>query len=160
MSSVMIRKRLALFSYRPHYNGSKDDPQGTFVPQSTNVVREEAFTTNSARNSESIRAGSILTYSVLSGIMTESKLLHAIAHTPKWWNWQTRCVQGAVGARPWGFESPLRHHKRGCPRSDVRDSSFHFTRGRIQRVSCGRKLHLIAALTLSFLSRVYIIDEE
>ena len=29
---------------------------------------------------------------------------------PEWWNWQTRCVQGAVGFGPWEFESPLRHH--------------------------------------------------
>ena len=28
---------------------------------------------------------------------------------PKWWNWQTRCVQGAVGAIPCGFKSRLRH---------------------------------------------------
>ncbi len=27
---------------------------------------------------------------------------------PKWRNWQTRCVQGAVGAILWGFNSPLR----------------------------------------------------
>ncbi len=29
---------------------------------------------------------------------------------PKWRNWQTRCVQVAVGASPCGFESLLRHH--------------------------------------------------
>ena len=27
---------------------------------------------------------------------------------PEWWNWQTRCVQGAVPVRVWGFKSPLR----------------------------------------------------
>ncbi len=29
---------------------------------------------------------------------------------PKWRNWQTRCVQGAVLLRGSGFKSPLRHH--------------------------------------------------
>src|SRR5690606_19995914 len=28
---------------------------------------------------------------------------------PKWRNWQTRYVQGVVGARPCGFKSHLRH---------------------------------------------------
>jgi hypothetical protein len=28
---------------------------------------------------------------------------------PEWRNWQTRCVQGAVAARPSGFNSLLRH---------------------------------------------------
>ena len=28
---------------------------------------------------------------------------------PKWRNWQTRCVQGAVSNCSWGFKSPLRH---------------------------------------------------
>ena len=31
---------------------------------------------------------------------------------PKWRNWQTRCVQGAVGVRPCGFKSHLRHLQR------------------------------------------------
>ncbi len=29
---------------------------------------------------------------------------------PKWWNWQTRMVQGHVFARTCGFKSHLRHH--------------------------------------------------
>jgi hypothetical protein len=29
---------------------------------------------------------------------------------PKWRNWQTRYVQGVVGATSWEFKSPLRHH--------------------------------------------------
>lgn len=32
------------------------------------------------------------------------------AYKPKWRNWQTRYVQGVVGATPWEFKSPLRHH--------------------------------------------------
>ncbi len=28
---------------------------------------------------------------------------------PQWRNWQTRYVQGVVGAGPWGFKSLLRH---------------------------------------------------
>ena len=34
---------------------------------------------------------------------------------PKWRNWQTRCVQGAVGAILWGFKSPLRQNIRYAP---------------------------------------------
>ena len=30
---------------------------------------------------------------------------------PKWRNWQTRYVQGVVGATSWEFKSPLRHQK-------------------------------------------------
>ena len=26
---------------------------------------------------------------------------------PKWWNWQTRMVEGHVPYRVWGFESPF-----------------------------------------------------
>ena len=29
---------------------------------------------------------------------------------PKWWNWQTRYLEGVVGFRPCEFESRLRHH--------------------------------------------------
>ena len=29
---------------------------------------------------------------------------------PKWRNWYTRTTQNRVGLRPWGFDSPLRHH--------------------------------------------------
>jgi hypothetical protein len=55
---------------------------------------------------------------------------------PEWRNWQTRCVQGAVAARPSGFNSQLRHlpgkpgflfGKRGFVpdlRSSVTDRSF------------------------------------
>ncbi len=32
---------------------------------------------------------------------------------PKWRNRQTRYVQGVVGATPWEFKSPLRHHDNG-----------------------------------------------
>ena len=32
------------------------------------------------------------------------------ADEPKWRNWQTRYVQDVVGATPWEFKSPLRHH--------------------------------------------------
>ena len=31
---------------------------------------------------------------------------------PKWWNWETHHLEGVAGANPWGFKSPLRHHKR------------------------------------------------
>ena len=31
---------------------------------------------------------------------------------PEWRNWQTRMVQDHVGASPWEFESPLRHHRK------------------------------------------------
>jgi hypothetical protein len=36
------------------------------------------------------------------------------AVSPKWRNWQTRCVQGAVGATPWRFKSSLRHKGRNA----------------------------------------------
>src|SRR5262245_61066444 len=32
-------------------------------------------------------------------------------YRPKWRNWQTRYVQGVVGATSWEFKSPLRHHR-------------------------------------------------
>ena len=32
-----------------------------------------------------------------------------MAELPRWRNWQTRCVQVAVPARDWEFESPPRH---------------------------------------------------
>ena len=38
---------------------------------------------------------------------------------PKWWNWQTRCVQGAVSVRTCGFKSHLRH-KSSPPERRVR----------------------------------------
>jgi hypothetical protein len=31
---------------------------------------------------------------------------------PEWWNWQTRCVQGAVNVSSCGFKSHLRHNNK------------------------------------------------
>ena len=43
---------------------------------------------------------------------------------PKWWNWQTRKIQDLVGATPWGFESPLRHHTDSWSLKSVTLNSF------------------------------------
>ncbi len=40
---------------------------------------------------------------------------------PKWRNWQTRYVQGVVGATPWEFKSPLRHRRSGGSNATVSD---------------------------------------
>lgn len=122
----MIRKLLSFFSYRPHYNGSKDDPQGTFVPQSTNMAQLEGYTFFSARICPFIRAGcvpsfrsgewrgttaeracSVLTSGTSSGNMTESE---PQLHTRRSGGTGRHAAFRAQWAyRPWGFESPLRH---------------------------------------------------
>ena len=35
--------------------------------------------------------------------------LTSILVVPRWWNWQTRCLEGAVDESPWEFKSPPRH---------------------------------------------------
>ena len=63
---------------------------------------------------------------------------------PKWRNRQTRYVQGVVGATPWEFKSPLRHHVDAGPTGV---SSAHS--GRSQHVHMRRDLRKFGAWSLA-----------
>lgn len=58
-----------------------------------------------------------------------------IADGPKWWNWQTRCVQGAVGTTPvWVRIPPSAPAYRRPPGRSSREASIIYANNRIRRL--------------------------
>ncbi len=56
------------------------------------------------------------TDSLTPNCLEATRLPLHMAPKPKWWNWQTRQIQGLVRATAWRFESSLRHQRRRhCP---------------------------------------------